>query len=163
MQGTFDQSKVQFSKGTSEAEQKRLLDSRMDLDPRSLDYVSKAFKVDPLIFTPIPTRLSYTEYAYDSGTMEFKVHIWTLPQVDLRKYWQELAESFGHEALKYTHDVPLYWPPQNITIKDSVFLGMKSTTAQAQNILARLLDIDRFVFESQMRNKTTTSFDRERV
>ena len=130
--------------------------SPQKFDPRSLQYMREAFKVDPLIFTSIPTNVSYTEYSYDGDKKELKVHMWLLPAVDLRRMWQELAESFGHEALKYTHDVPLYWPPQNITIKDSIFIGMHTTTLQAQNVLSRILDVDRHIFESQLHSKVSS-------
>lgn len=123
------------------------------LDQKTLEHFKEAFVVNKHMFTPLPTQLSYTEYSYDPDKKELKVHIWLLPEVNMRYYWQELAESFGADSLKFTKDVEMYWPPRNITLKDSVFIGMKTNPSQAHNVLTRLLDVDKQFMESQMKVK----------
>jgi hypothetical protein len=124
------------------------------LDQKTLEHFKEAFVVNKHSFTPLPTQLSYTEYSFDPDKKELKVHIWLLPEVNMRLYWQELAESFGADALKFTKDVEMYWPPQNITLKDSVFIGMRTNPSQAQNVLTRLLDVDRRFFDENVKRKS---------
>jgi hypothetical protein len=103
-----------------------------------------AYRANQVQFEPVPTQMSYTEYAYDSHAQELKVHIWLFnTPMTLRHVWERLAESFGPSALKWTDKAEIVVPFDPYKLTGSIFVGMKATPQQAVNVIKRIIEIDR--------------------
>lgn len=102
---------------------------------------AKALAPTEKAFERLDTNMSYTEVFYSKKRTELLVHIWLMPQVPLRWYWERLATSFGPKSLAWTAEATKIHPPH--FLRGSIFIGLHSTPMQAHNAVVRLLEIDK--------------------
>jgi len=106
-----------------------------------LDALKYPYSIKPVQFMKLPTAMMEAEFSYFTKTNELKIHLWLLPGVNLRWTWEQLANSFGHKALKWTPEAKKIVPPH--IIEGSVFIGLVSNRHQVQNVVNCLLELDR--------------------
>jgi len=100
------------------------------------------FSVGRVVFKELPTTLMDSEYYFDLDHGMLKIHLYLRPQVDLRKVWEILAESFGHENLKWSKEIPHTFE-DGTEIRGSIFIGLKVTFDKMFHALNRIVEIDR--------------------
>ena len=105
-----------------------------------LDALKYPFSVKPVQFMKLPTAMMEAEFSYFTKSSELKVHLWLLPGVNLRWTWEQLANAFGHKALKWTPEAKKIVPPH--VIEGSIFIGLKANRRQVQNVVNYLMELD---------------------
>jgi hypothetical protein len=100
-----------------------------------------SWKMEPINFQRLPTRMLVTEYYYDIDANELKVHLYLQPGVVLRELWEILAESFGPQYLAFTREA-YHNNGDGTILKGSVGIFMPVTFDRMHGVLCRLSEID---------------------